>query len=43
MTAGLHLGTLFPYALARTRGLSLLVKGRDSSRTDVECATTPGT
>ena len=29
---------VFPYALARTRGLPLLFKGRDFSRTDVECA-----
>ena len=41
--AGLDLGDVFPYALARTRGLPLLFKGRDFSRTDVECAIAPGT
>jgi ribonuclease VapC len=36
--AGLNLGDVFPYALARQRRLPLLFKGRDFSRTDVESA-----
>ncbi len=36
--AGLNLGDVFPYALARARGLPLLFKGGDFSRTDVERA-----
>ena len=42
-SAGLNLGDVFSYALARTRGLPLLFKGRDFSRTDVECALPPTT
>ena len=34
--AGLNLGDVFSYALARARGLPLLFKGDDFSRTDVE-------
>ena len=34
--AGLDLGDVFSYALARARGLPLLFKGDDFSRTDVE-------
>lgn len=41
--AGLNLGDVFPYALARTRRLPLLFKGRDFSQTDVESAIPPGT
>lgn len=41
--AGLNLGDVFSYALARTRGLPLLFKGRDFSQTDVENAIAPGT
>jgi ribonuclease VapC len=33
--AGLNLGDVFAYALARTRGLPLLFKGDDFSRTDI--------
>ena len=36
--AGLNLGDVFAYALARTRGLPLLFTGDDFSRTDVEAA-----
>ena len=36
--AGLNLGDVFSYALARTRGLPLLFKGDDFSRTDIEPA-----
>ena len=43
MIAGLDLGDVFSCALARTRGLPLLFKGRDFSRTDVECALPPTT
>ena len=35
--AGLNLGDVFSYALARARELPLLFKGDDFSRTDVEC------
>lgn len=38
--AGLNLGDLFPYALARTTGDSLLFKGDDFNRTDVRSALT---
>lgn len=38
--SGLNLGDLFPYALARTTGDSLLFKGDDFSRTDVRSALT---
>lgn len=38
--AGLNLGDLFPYALARTTGEALLFKGDDFSRTDVRSALT---
>ena len=34
--AGLNLGDVFAYALARGRSLPLLFKGEDFSRTDVE-------
>ena len=34
--AGLNLGDVFPYALARQRRLPLLFKGGDFSRTDIE-------
>ena len=37
--AGLNLGDVFPYALARQRGLPLLFKGSDFSRTDILSAT----
>ena len=37
--AGLNLGDVFSYALARRRGLPLLFKGDDFSRTDVRSAT----
>lgn len=33
--AGLNLGDVFPYALARQRGLPLLFKGSDFARTDI--------
>ena len=36
--AGLNLGDVFPYALARQRRLPLLFKGGDFSRTDIESA-----
>ncbi len=36
--AGLNLGDVFPYALARRRGLPLLFKGGDFSRTDIRSA-----
>ncbi len=36
--AGLNLGDVFPYALARQRGLPLLFKGGDFSQTDIESA-----
>ena len=36
--AGLNLGDVFPYALARQRELPLLFKGDDFSRTDIESA-----
>ena len=36
--AGLNLGDVFAYALARVRGLPLLFKGDDFSRTDIERA-----
>ena len=36
--AGLNLGDVFAYALARTRGLPLLFTGDDFSRTDVDSA-----
>ncbi len=36
--AGLNLGDVFPYALARQRGLPLLFKGGDFSRTDIRSA-----
>ena len=36
--AGLNLGDVFPYALARQRRLPLLFKGGDFSQTDIECA-----
>ena len=36
--AGLNLGDVFPYALARQRELPLLFKGDDFSRTDVDSA-----
>ena len=36
--AGLNLGDVFAYALARTRGLPLLFTGDDFSRTDIEAA-----
>lgn len=38
--AGLNLGDVFAYALARTRGLPLLFKGDDFSRTDIEAVST---
>ncbi len=38
--AGLNLGDLFSYALARTTGEPLLFKGEDFSRTDVRSALT---
>lgn len=34
--AGLNLGDVFSYALARQRGLPLLFKGGDFSKTDIE-------
>ena len=37
--AGLNLGDVFSYALARQRELPLLFKGDDFSRTDIESAT----
>ncbi len=37
--AQLNFGDLFGYALAKTRGLPLLFKGDDFSRTDIESAT----
>jgi len=37
--AGLNLGDVFAYALARVRDLPLLFKGDDFSRTDIEPAT----
>ena len=37
--ARLNLGDVFAYALARVRGLPLLFKGDDFSRTDIERAT----
>ena len=37
--AGLNLGDVFSYALARQRGLPLLFKGGDFSRTDIRSAT----
>ena len=37
--AGLNLGDVFAYALARVRNLPLLFKGDDFSRTDIERAT----
>lgn len=37
--AGLNLGDVFSYALARRRGLPLLFKGDDFSRTDIRSAT----
>ena len=36
--AGLNLGDVFAYALARTRGLPLLFTGDDFSRTDIKAA-----
>ena len=36
--AGLNLGDVFPYALARQRGLPLLFKGSDFPRTDIRSA-----
>jgi ribonuclease VapC len=39
--AGLNLGDLFAYALARTRNLPLLFKGNDFSQTDVAPAWAP--
>ena len=36
--AGMNLGDVFPYALARQRRLPLLFKGGDFSRTDIESA-----
>ena len=36
--AGLNLGDVFPYALARRRGLPLLFKGSDFARTDIRSA-----
>ena len=36
--AGLNLGDVFAYALARTRGLPLLFKGDDFARTDIDAA-----
>ena len=36
--AGLNLGDVFPYALARRRELPLLFKGDDFSRTDIDSA-----
>jgi len=36
--AGLNLGDVFAYALARTRGLPLLFTGDDFSRTDIDSA-----
>ena len=36
--AGLNLGDVFAYALARTRGLPLLFTGDDFSRTDIDPA-----
>ena len=39
--AGLNLGDVFAYALARTRGLPLLFKGGDFSQTDIEPASGP--
>ncbi len=36
--AGLNLGDVFSYALARQRGLPLLFKGSDFSRTDIRSA-----
>ena len=36
--AGLNLGDVFAYALARERGLPLLFKGADFARTDIEPA-----
>ena len=36
--AGLNLGDVFPYALARQRGLPLLFKGSDFARTDIRSA-----
>ena len=36
--AGLNLGEVFAYALARTRGLPLLFTGDDFSRTDIDPA-----
>lgn len=38
-SAGLNLGDVFAYALARVRNLPLLFKGDDFSRTDIEPAT----
>ena len=37
--AGLNLGDVFSYALARQRGLPLLFKGDDFARTDIESGT----
>lgn len=37
--AGLNLGDVFPYALARQKALPLLFKGDDFSKTDIESAT----
>ena len=36
--AGLNLGDVFAYALARRRSLPLLFKGGDFARTDIEAA-----
>lgn len=36
--AALNFGDVFSYALAKARGLPVLLKGDDFSRTDVECA-----
>lgn len=39
--AGLNFGDLFPYALAKAMNESLLFKGDDFSKTDIEVATSP--
>ncbi len=36
--AGLNFGDVFSYALAKVRGLPLLFKGEDFSKTDLRCA-----
>jgi ribonuclease VapC len=38
--AQLNMGDCFAYALAKNRGIALLFKGRDSTRTDIAQAVT---